>query len=138
MNVYSNSFHTAMDFLSNKTLNISNLLSIERDFNIRNTKQDLSVSLHPITVQALRDLVDSYSFVCPILALSVLTHYLNIQGYANTVIDLILLDMSCTLVPHHIKPNLRQPSDHISLIVGLLIIPENICTCRIVLKYDSE
>ena len=96
------------------------------------------ISSHSIASQDLRNLVDSYNLMYSILALSFSTHYLNIQGYANTVIDLILLDISCTQVPHHSKPNLRQPSDHISLIVGLLIIPENICTCRIVLKYDSE
>ena len=47
MNVYSDSFHTTVDFLSNKALNISNLLYIEEDFNVRDTKWDLSISSYP-------------------------------------------------------------------------------------------
>jgi len=44
MNVYSDSFHTTVDFLSNKALNISNLLYIKKDFNIRDIKWGLSIS----------------------------------------------------------------------------------------------
>jgi len=47
INVYSDSFHTTVDFLSNKALNISNLLYIEEDFNVRDTKWDLSISSYP-------------------------------------------------------------------------------------------
>ena len=42
----------------------------------------------------LEYLVDSYSLVCSIPALSITTHYLGIQDHANTVIDLIFLSMS--------------------------------------------
>ena len=38
MNVYSNSLHTAVNFLSNKDLNIPNLLCMGGDFNIRITE----------------------------------------------------------------------------------------------------
>ena len=40
MNIYFDSLYT-IDFLSNKALNISNLLYIRGDFNIRYTEQDL-------------------------------------------------------------------------------------------------
>ena len=55
-----------------------------------------------------------------------------------TVIDLIFLDMSCAQVTHCIKPDLKRPSDYAPLIIDLLIAPENICVCRMVLKHNSE
>ena len=38
INIYSKSLYTAINFLSNKALNISNLLFVEKDFNIRDTR----------------------------------------------------------------------------------------------------
>ena len=84
------------------------------------------------------DLVDSYCLVYSIPVLSVPTHYSDIQGYTNIVIDLILLDISCALVSHYIKHNFEQPSDHASLIFDFSITLENIYMYRIVLKYNSN
>ena len=108
------------------------------DFNIRDAKWDPSVSSYPAAGQALMDLADSYSLVRSIPALSIPTHYSDISGHANSVIDLIFLGMSCAQVTHRIEPDLRRPSDHASLIVDLPIALENICVCRMVLKHDSE
>ena len=71
-------------------------------------------------------------------ALSVPTHHSDISSYANSVIDLIFLGMSCAQVTHCIEPDLRKPSDYVPLIIDLSIAPENICVCRMVLKCDSE
>ena len=84
------------------------------------------------------DLAESYSLVCSIPALSVPTHYSDISGHTNSVIDLIFLGMSCAQVIHHIKPDLRRPSDYAPLLVNLSIAPENIYVCRMVLKHDSD
>ena len=73
----------------------------------KDAEWDLSVSLHPVASQALRDLADSYSLVCSIPVISVSTHYLDIQDYTNTVTDLIFLYMSWAQVSYHIEPNLR-------------------------------
>ena len=67
INAYFDSFHIAVDFLSNKALNIPKLLYMREDINVRNAEQDLFVSLHPVASQALRDLADSYSLVHSIL-----------------------------------------------------------------------
>ena len=85
MNIYSNSLHTAVDFLSSKTLNISNLLYIEENFNVRSVKWDPSVSSHPVASQALRDLINSYSLMYSIPVHPVSTHYSSIQDHTNTV-----------------------------------------------------
>ena len=138
MNVYSNDLHTAVDFLANIAPNIPHLLYMGEDFNVRDAEWDPSVSSHPAAGQALMDLAESYSLVHSIPVLSVPTHYSDISGHANSVIDLIFLGMSCAQVTHRIKPDLRRPLDHAPLIVDLPIASENICVCRMVLKRDSE
>jgi len=67
-----------------------------RDLNIRDTEWDLSFSLHPAAGQALVDLADSLGLVHSLLELPVPTHYSDTNGHANSVIDLIFLDMSST------------------------------------------
>ena len=84
------------------------------------------------------DLADSLGLVCSLLELLVPTHYLDTDGHANSVIDLIFLGMSCAQVLHCIEPDLRWPSDHASLLVNLSILLENICFSKKVLKHDSD
>jgi len=96
MNVYLDDLYTAVGFLSREALNISNLVYIGGDFNIKNAEWDISVSSYPTTGQSLRDLVDSYSLVHSLPVLSVPIHYSDISGYANSVINLIFLGINCT------------------------------------------
>ena len=138
MNVYSDSLHTVVDFLYDKALNISNLLYMEEDFNIRDAECDLSISSYLVAKQVLRDLADSYSLVWSIPVISVPTYYLDIQGHANIVINLIFLGISYVQVSYCIKLDLRQFLDHTSFIVDFPITPENIYVYRMVLKYDSK
>ena len=107
MNVYSDDLHTAVNFLSREALNIPNLLYMGGNFNIRDAEWDPSVLSHPATGQSLRDLADSYSLVHSLPVLSVSTHYLDISGHANSVIDLIFLGINCAQVIHCIEPDLR-------------------------------
>jgi len=93
---------------------------------IRNIKWDLSASSHSVAGQTLRNLVDSFSLVCSISALSIPIYYSDIQGHTNIVIILVFLSMSYTQNYYHIKFDLRQSSNHASLIFDLFITPENI------------
>jgi len=72
-----------MDFLSNKALNIPNLLYIGGNFNIRDTEWDISVSSHPTTSQVLRDLAKFNSLVCsiPVLYVQYFMFLLIIQTF---------------------------------------------------------
>ena len=126
MNVYSNSLYNAVDFLSNKALNIPNLLYMEMNFNIRNIKWDLFASLYSVVGQTLRNLADSFSLVCSISVLPIPTYYSDIQGHTKIVIILVLLSMNYIQVYYHIKFDLKQPSNHTPLIFDLFITPENI------------
>jgi len=107
MNVYLDDLHTAVNFWAGEALNIPNLLYIGKDFNIRDTEWDPSISLHSAAGQSLKNLADSYSLVCSLLVLSVPTHYSDISSHTNSVIDLIFLDISCAQVIYCIKPDLR-------------------------------
>jgi len=91
MNIYLDDLHTAINFLSYKAPNIPHLLYMGGDFDIRDTEWDPFVSSHPTAGQALINLAEFYSLVCLIPALSIPTHYLDISGHANSVIDLIFL-----------------------------------------------
>ena len=46
MNVYLDDLHTTVNFWAGEALNIPNLLYIGKDFNIRDTEWDPSISLH--------------------------------------------------------------------------------------------
>jgi len=60
------------------------------------------------------------------------------NSYANSVIDLIFLDISVSQVLHCIEPDFKLPLDHTPLLVNLPISPENICFSKKVLKYNSD
>jgi len=119
-------------------IDIPNLLYMGGDFNIRDAKWDPSVSSHPAAGQALMDLADSLGLVYSLPELSVPAHYSGTDGYANSVIDLIFLGMSCAQVLHYIESDLRWPLDYAPLLVDLPISPENICFSRKVFKRNSD
>jgi len=84
------------------------------------------------------DLADFFGLVCSLLVLLVPTYYLDSESHANSVIDLIFLDMNAAQVSHCIEPDLRQPLDYALLLVDLSIAPENTYICKKVLKHDSK
>ena len=138
MNVYLDDCHSAVKFMLDQVIDIPNLLYMGRDFNVRDAEWDPSVSSHPAVGQALMDLADSLGLVRSLPALPVPTHYSDTDGHANSVIDLIFLDMSRAQISYRIKPDLRLSSDHVLLLVDLSISPENIYMHRKALKHDSE
>jgi len=98
INVYLDNHHSAAKFMLDQVIDISNLLYIGENFNIRDAKRNLSVSAYPVVGQALIDLTDSLGLVCSLPVLLVPTHYLDTDSHANSVIDLIFLGMSASQV----------------------------------------
>jgi len=138
MNVYSDDRHSAVKFMLDQIIDIPNLLYMGRDFNIRDAECDPFVALHPAAGQALVNLADSLGLVHSLPELSVPTYFSDTDGYANLVIDLIFLGMSCAQVLHCIEPDLRWPLDHAPLLLNLPISPENIRFSRKILKCNSN
>jgi len=138
MNVYSDDHQSAVKFMLDQVIDIPNLLYIGGDLNVKNAKWNLSVTSHSIASQALMDLVDSFGLVRSLPVLSIPIHYLDSEGYANSVINLIFLGISVALVLHRIELDLRRPLDYALLLVDLPIIPEIIQIHKKVLKRDRK
>ena len=96
MNIYSDDCQSAIKFILDQVIDISNLLYMDGDFNIRDTEWNLSVFAHSAAGQALIDLVDSFGLVYSLPALSVPIHCPDTDGHTNSVIDLIFLGMSAS------------------------------------------
>ena len=107
MNVYSDDCQSAIKLILDQVIDIPNLLYMGGDFNVGDTDWDPLVFSHPTTGQALIDLANSFGLVHSLPVLPVSTHYLDTDGYANSVIDLIFLGLSSVQVSHHIEPDLR-------------------------------
>jgi len=86
----------------------------------------------------LMDLANSFGLMHSLPALPVPTHYLDTDGHANSVIDLIFLGMSASQISYHIELDRRLPLDHAPLLVDLPISLENIHFSKKVLKHNSN
>jgi len=69
MNIYSDFFHSALKYLKDTEVNITNLLIMTDNFNIRDNIWDLSFPHHSVISDNLMILADSYN-----LDLSIPTH----------------------------------------------------------------
>ena len=61
MNVYSDSFHSALKYLKDTEVNISNMLIMTGDFNIRDSLWDLSFPYHSSISDNLIIIADSFN-----------------------------------------------------------------------------
>ena len=131
MNVYSGSSHSTLKYLMNTEVNISNLLVMTGDFNIRDSIWDPSFPHHSFISDNLMIITDSFNLELSILTNQVLTRYLDMVGEANSVIDLMLLQSgSNELNNHSIHPGWRLSSDHAPITVSIPITEENIVTSK--------
>ena len=91
MNVYSNSSHTALKYLKDAKVNISNLLIITGDFNIRDSIWDLSFPHYSSFSDNLMIIVNSFNLELLFPTNYVSTKYLDSDTRSNSVIDLMFL-----------------------------------------------
>jgi len=107
MNVYSDLFHTALKYLKNTEVNISNLLIITGDFNIRNSIWDPSFPYHSTFSDNLFAIADSFNLKLLLPINCVPTRYSDSNTRANLVIDLMFLQSGLMEVNNHfIHPDL--------------------------------
>ena len=127
MNIYSDSSHTALKYLKNAEVNISNLLIITGDFNIKDSIWNLSFPHHLSFSDDLMIIADSFNLELLFPTNYVSTKYLDSDTRSNSVIDLMFLQSGSTEInTHSIHPDLCLLSDHAPLSVMIAIEGENI------------
>jgi len=101
INVYLDLSQTALKYLKNTEVNISNILIMTRDFNIRNSSWDPSFPHHSIHCDLLNDIADSMDLYMSKATNYVSTRYLNNQNDLNLVINLMFLYPNSSELDNH-------------------------------------
>ena len=139
MNIYSNLSHSALKYLKDTEVNITNLLIMTGDFNIRNSIWDPYFPHHSAISDDLMILADSFNLDLSIPTHWVSTRYLDMTGKANSVINLMFLwSSSMELNNHSIHPDWWLSSDHTPLTVTIPITEENIISSKFSIAKNSE
>ena len=139
MNVYSDSSHSTLKYLKDTEVNISNLLIITGDFNIRDSIWNPSYPHHSSSSDDLMIIADSFNLELSFPANHVPTRYLDSGIGSNLVIDLIFLQSGSTEINHHsIHPDLQLSSDHNPLSVTIAIEEESINLFKFSIAKNSE
>ena len=142
INIYSDSSQSALKYLKDTEVNISNISSVlimTGDFNIKNSIWDPDFPHHSLHSNILFEVVDSLH-----LELSKPTKYFpirysNNQWDCNSVIDLIFLrPESIEHDNHSIHPDWRLTSDHAPLTINISIFEEHIQTRKWTLAKNSK
>ena len=127
MNIYSDSSHSVLKYLKDTEVNISNLLIMTGDFNIRDSIWDPSYPHHSSSSDNLMIIADSFNLELSFPTNRVPTRYLDSDIRSNLVIDLMFLQSGSTEINHHsIHPDLWLSFNHASLSVTIAIKEESI------------
>ena len=139
MNVYSDSFHTALNYLKDTEVNLSNLLIMAGDFNIRDSYWDLAYPHHSYLYDNLMTVADFFNLELSSPTNIVPTRYLDTDSGSNLTIDLMFLRSSSSeLTSHSILPNFQLSLDHALLTVKIDITEENINLFKYSIIKNSE
>ena len=139
INVYSDSFHTALKYLKDTEVNINNIILMTDDFNIRDSLWDLTFPFHSSLSNNLIIIADSFNLALSTLTNPCPTRYSDMVGESNSVIDLMFLRYgSLELDQHSILPDSQLSSDHAPLSIVILIFEEIILTSKLSLAPKSN
>jgi len=139
MNIYSDTFHSALKYLKDTEVNINNLIIMTGNFNIRDSLWDPSFPHHSSISNDLFILVDLFNLDLSTPTNPILTRYSDISGESDSVIDLMFLySGSSKLNSHSIHPSWRLTSNHTLLTITILIKEEHVMTSKFSLSKNSE
>ena len=139
INVYSNSSQSALKYLKDTEVNISNVIIMIGDFNIRDSIWDPNFLFHLCYNDSLFDIVDFFSLNISKPIKNVPTRFSDNDNNANSVVDLVFL---CLSFPEFncyiIHPDWRLSSDYTLITVNILIYKERISYTRQSLVKGSD
>jgi len=119
----------ALKYLKDTEVDISNVLIITGNFNIRDSSWDLNFPYHSHHSNILSKIVDSFQLELSRPTEQVPTRYFDNQQNSNFVIDLMFLRPGFLEHNNHtIHLNWRLTSDHAPLTVNISIFKEHIQT----------
>ena len=139
INVYSDSSHSALKYLKDTEVNISNILLMAGDFNIRDSLWDSTFPFHSSISDDLIMIADSFDLSLSTPTNPGPTRFSDTIGESNSVIDLMFLHYgSVELDNHSILPNCHLSSDHAPLIIDIPIVDEFISMSKFAIPPNSE
>jgi len=119
----------ALKYLKNTETNISNVIIMTGDFNIRDSLWDSNSPFHSIYSDMLFDITDSFSLGLSNLTENFPTRFLDNDQNSNLVLDLVFTQSSSMeFNHHHIHPDWRLMSNHALITVDIHIDDKNIST----------
>ena len=119
--------------------NVSNMLIITGDFNIRDNLWDTSFLYHSSISDNLIIIADSFNLDLSIPINPVPTRYSNTDGESNLVIDLIFLYSGSTELNNHlIYPDWHLSSNHTPLTITIPIAEEFITSSKLSIPKESK
>ena len=125
LNIYSDSSHSALKYLKDTEVSISQVLLMIGDFNIRDNLWDPLFPHHSSISDDLMMIVDLFDLALSSPINSGPTRFSDMVGESNSVIDLMFLRCSSSKLDRHsIHPNSRLSSDHAPLTVDIPICEE--------------
>ena len=138
MNVYSDSFHSAIKYLKDMEFNLRNLLIMIGNFNIHDSLWDPSYNFHSLINNDLFMIADSFDLNLSVPIDQIPTRYSDNANNLNSVIDLMFLWCNSSEINSHtIYPDWWLISDHAPLTISIPIIKEHISTCKRTLIKNS-
>ena len=139
INVYSDSSHSALKYLKETEINVSNMLIMTSNFNIRDSLWDASFPHHSSISDNLIIIADSFNLdlLTPINPMP--TRYSDTDRESNSVINLMFLHSGSTeLNNHSIHPDWYLSSNHTSLTITIPITEEFITSSKLSILKGSE
>ena len=129
----------ALKYLKDTETNISNVIIMTGDFNIRDSLWDSNFPFHSIHSDMLFDIADSFSLALSNLTENFPTRFSDNNQNSNLVLDLVFTQpSSMKFNHHHIHPDWRLISDHAPITVDIHIDDENIPTKKHSLVKGSD
>ena len=139
LNIYSDSSHSAVKYLKDTEVDISNVLIMTGDFNIRDSIWDPYFPYHSSISDDLIMIADSFDLSLSSPVIPGPTRFSDTAGEANSVIDLMFLrSASEELDRHLILPDHRLSSDHAPLTIDISIDAEIIQSAKTSILPGSE